>query len=122
MIGMSAKLTTTKLEKGEADREATNRSFNRLVKMLSSVLALTPCVLNYLNKSVQLAVLSAVLQMITEVLGKVWIVYFTRKTLDVSHTYEGKWRGRCAVRSEAEFSCRREARSSSVYASCPLER
>lgn len=79
LIGIIANATRGKLERG-GEREANLRSFNRLVKMTSSFLALTPCVLNYLNTTVELAVLSAVLQMATEVLGKVWIVYFTRKT------------------------------------------
>ena len=88
-IGFCASLTKGKVSKVPKDSQDANKErkelmavFNRLVKVISSGLAITPCVLNYLNSNVKLAVLSAVLQMVTEVLGKIWIVYFTRKLYD----------------------------------------
>ena len=80
-IGMASTKAAEKYAKNEKfDRENALRSFDRMVKITSSILALTPCLLNYMNTSKRLAVMSASLQIATEVLGKVWIVQSTRKT------------------------------------------
>ena len=81
-IRQSQKLVTNKRGgKGLNPREQL-AIFDRMVKVLSGALVLTPCALNYLNTSVKLAVLSATLQMATEVLGKIWIAHLTRKTFE----------------------------------------
>ena len=86
-IHRCSKLTNEGLASGRASVQDSLRSFDRLVKAISCGLVITPCALNYLNATIRLAVLSAVLQMVTEVLGKIWIVYFTRKTfVDASAT------------------------------------
>lgn len=79
-LGNFGAIVKIAIERGRADHEGSLRTFDLFVKAASSALALTPCVLNYLNTSIKLAVVSAVLQMMSEILGKIWIVYFTRKT------------------------------------------
>lgn len=52
--------------------------YNSYIKMISVGLVITPCVLNYLNQSVPLALLSAALQLAGELAGKMWIARATR--------------------------------------------
>jgi hypothetical protein len=66
----------------EASQEEKTQLLSNMCKGLASFIMFLPTVLMYLNTTPTLALLSALAQLVTEVIGKIWIIWATKRGFD----------------------------------------
>ena len=65
------------MEKGDTEANVYQK-YSKISKLVSVVLILPPTVMMYLNQTFRLAVASSALAVLTENIGKLWIIYSSR--------------------------------------------
>jgi len=78
MLVAMGKYLLGKLHRGEIDKDRYLRTYNRTVKFISVGILLVPRLLMYLNRTITYAILSAIAQIVTEVVAKCVIAYTTK--------------------------------------------